>query len=262
MKKTLAIAIVVLITVLAFLTQIAYANEINVDDHQIQIKTTDDKISIKETIKIQGVSNDYYETIVFWIQNGAKNIKININNTQATYAVSNNEYTCNISSMKIKQNNLITAVLTYNLEKQDENFFEKQIIRNTTKISITIDGEDKLTAEDTIKGSSFTFRIDEITEENQITLYLAILITLLIILLAVSMTYKSKKQKVTKTKGTPGASEELLTTKKTLLMTLLKDIEKQHRANKISDDTYHKLKERYKHEAVEAMKKLEDMKSK
>ena len=43
-------------------------------------------------------------------------------------------------------------------------------------------------------------------------------------------------------------------------MSLLKDIEKQHRANQISDDTYHKLKDRYKQEAVEAMKKLEDMK--
>jgi len=45
-------------------------------------------------------------------------------------------------------------------------------------------------------------------------------------------------------------------------MEILKDIEKQHRAKQISDDTYHKLKEQYKHEAVDAMKKLEDVKSK
>jgi hypothetical protein len=261
MKKTLAITIAIAIMVLAFSTNTLYANEISTDTHQIQITTNDNQISIKETIKIQGNSNENYETITFWIQNGAKNIKININNTQIAYTASNNEYTCNISSMNIKQNTLLTVILNYNLEKQDENFFEKQIMRNTTKISITIDGENKLTAEDTIMGSSFTFQIDEISEENQITLYLAILIILLIILLAVLMTYKSKKQQKTKTKDTLGASEELLSTKKTLLMTLLKDIEKQHRANKISDDTYHKLKEQYKHEAVEAMKKLEDMKS-
>ena len=72
----------------------------------------------------------------------------------------------------------------------------------------------------------------------------------------------AKKQQSPKTKETAAASEELLTTKKELLMSLLKDIEKKHRAKGISDDTYHKLKERYKQEAVEAMKQLEDMKSK
>ena len=72
----------------------------------------------------------------------------------------------------------------------------------------------------------------------------------------------SKKQKSPKIREAAVASEELLTTKKALLMSLLKDIEKQHRSKEISDDTYHKLKERYKQEAVEAMKQLEDMKSK
>ena len=44
-------------------------------------------------------------------------------------------------------------------------------------------------------------------------------------------------------------------------MNILKEIEKQHRSKHISDDTYHKLKEQYKNEAVEAMKKLDDMKT-
>jgi ribosome recycling factor len=42
-------------------------------------------------------------------------------------------------------------------------------------------------------------------------------------------------------------------------MSLLKDLEKQYRAKEISDDTYHKLKEQYKQETVETMKKLDDM---
>ena len=57
-------------------------------------------------------------------------------------------------------------------------------------------------------------------------------------------------------------SEELLQAKKTLLMTSLKDIEKQHRGKKISDDTYHKLKNYYKQQAVDAMKKLDEFESK
>ena len=42
-------------------------------------------------------------------------------------------------------------------------------------------------------------------------------------------------------------------------MSLLKDLEKQYRAKEISDDTYHKIKEQYKQEAVETMKKLDDI---
>ena len=52
----------------------------------------------------------------------------------------------------------------------------------------------------------------------------------------------------------------MLNTKKALLLSLLKDIEKQHRSEDISDDTYNKLKEEYKSQAVDVMKKLEDIK--
>jgi hypothetical protein len=55
-------------------------------------------------------------------------------------------------------------------------------------------------------------------------------------------------------------SEETLATKKVLLLSLLKDVEKKHRAKDISDETYNKLKEEYKQQAVETMKKLEDIK--
>jgi len=69
------------------------------------------------------------------------------------------------------------------------------------------------------------------------------------------------KQKSTKKKDMSSGSEEFLSTKKTLLMELLKDLEKQYRAKKISDDTYHKIKEQYKQEAVDTMKKLENFNS-
>jgi hypothetical protein len=76
----------------------------------------------------------------------------------------------------------------------------------------------------------------------------------------VSLVRPTKKQATTKKKQTVGDSEELLSIKKTLLMEILKEIEKQHRSNKISDDTYNKLKDEYKQDAVQTMKKLEDLK--
>jgi len=45
-----------------------------------------------------------------------------------------------------------------------------------------------------------------------------------------------------------------------LLLSILKDIEKKHRSKDISDETYHKLKDEYKQQAVEVMKKIEDKK--
>jgi hypothetical protein len=55
-------------------------------------------------------------------------------------------------------------------------------------------------------------------------------------------------------------SEDTLTTKKTLLLSLLKDLEKQYRGKAISDETYNKIKDEYKQQAVDTMKKLDDLK--
>jgi len=68
-----------------------------------------------------------------------------------------------------------------------------------------------------------------------------------------------RKQR-TKAKKSIVESEETLTTKKALLLSLLKDVEKKHRSKDISDETYNKLKEEYKQQAVAVMKKLEDIK--
>ena len=59
--------------------------------------------------------------------------------------------------------------------------------------------------------------------------------------------------------STERESQELLTTKKTLYLAMLKDIEKQHRGKQISDETYTKLKSEYKQHAVTVMQKLEDI---
>ena len=40
---------------------------------------------------------------------------------------------------------------------------------------------------------------------------------------------------------------------------MLKELEKQHRAQTISDETYTKLKDEYKQQAVDVMKQLDDL---
>ena len=88
----------------------------------------------------------------------------------------------------------------------------------------------------------------------------AIVVLLLLVIIIGAASFRTKKP--VKSKRIVVGSEEMLNTKKILLMQLLKELEKKHRAKQISDDTYHKLKEQYKSETVDAMKKLEDMGSK
>ena len=54
-------------------------------------------------------------------------------------------------------------------------------------------------------------------------------------------------------------SKEILEIKKALYLSMLKDIEKQHRGKQISDEAYSKIKNEYKQQAVTVMQKLEEM---
>ena len=81
----------------------------------------------------------------------------------------------------------------------------------------------------------------------------------MVIILIASTLLLMRKQR-TKAKKSIVESDETLATKKALLLSVLKDIEKKHRSKDISDDTYNKLKEEYKQQAVEVMKKIDDKK--
>jgi uncharacterized metal-binding protein len=82
----------------------------------------------------------------------------------------------------------------------------------------------------------------------------------LIVIIVLALLLLLFKKQRSKTKKTIAESEETLTTKKTLLLSLLKDLEKQYRAQSISDETYNKIKDEYKQQAVDALKKLDDLK--
>ena len=103
---------------------------------------------------------------------------------------------------------------------------------------------------------SFALLLYEPTEPP-ISWYIIVTIVLLVIFLGVTTYYSFRKQKSYKIKEIGSESEEFLQAKKNLLMSLLKDLEKQHRANKISDDTHHKLKADFKQQTLETMGKLE-----
>lgn len=239
---------------------IATASEENVNaiTHKISITAKENYLSVIEELTVQGDSNESLDEITVWIQDGANNIEILINsNPPDSISHESTEYICNISSLGVVKEDSNQIYISYELEKNA--IFSKNIIRPTNSISVKFEGDDILTETNLAVGTTINLELYEPTEPP-LNWFIAILVILLLILVLVLVLYLFKKRKIVKIKESTSDSEELLNTKKTLLMSLLKDIEKQHRANQISDDTYHKLKDRYKQEAVEAMKKLEDMK--
>ena len=259
MRKVI-IYLVVCITVAA--TLFAMASEENVDtiEHEITITTQNEFLFVNEVLTIQGSTNESYETLTVWVQNDANNVDILVNsNTPSSITENGSEYICNISSLGITEEDSTQVKISYELDKNVE--FTKKVVRSTNSTSVIFDQEEIYTATNLAPGSSFNLQLYKPTEQT-LNWFYTVLILLLLVLVVVLVAYAFRKQKSTKIKQTASETEELLSTKKTLLMSLLKDIEKQHRAKQISDDTYHKLKERYKQETVETMKQLEDINSK
>jgi len=261
--RKIIVCIFICIAALLIPTTLAQEEYLETDTHSIVISTTDNALDVAETLTIHGNSNQNYSIIKFWVQNDAQNINVIISNNQVSSTpIGNNTYACDISSFNppIRMDSKIQVVISYTLSKDIKNF-KKTIIRNTSTLTVEFDKNNILilNGDKLSPGVSINLQLYKPTE-TPISWYIIISISLLIILLVVSTAYLFRKQKLSKVKEIAGESEELLNTKKLLLMSILKDIEKQHRAKQISDDTFNKLKDIYKQQAVETMKKLEDMK--
>ena len=261
MKRLISIMFAIAILIAISAANIS-AEEIETTNHEIKITTGDRYLLVEESITIIGDSDELYETINLWIPTSAQEIKTLFkSNPIEPDNSTGNEYTYNLTGLNTSMNQSILVTLSYNLDKNIGDF-EKTLLHDTNSISVIFDDENKIySAENLQSGSSFKLRLYKPTE-TPLSMFTIILIVLLLILLAVTVMYSFKKQKTPKTSAAVNESKELLSTKKMLLMSILKDIEKQHRAKKISDDTYHKLKEKYKQEAVDSMRKLDGMKSK
>lgn len=267
MRKTTYILIIAIIISLIIIATLSRGQEISIADHDIIITKDDDSISVIESISFDVLTKD---TFNFSIQDGASDISVVISGETFNHTlVSGNTYSINISTLLPLDVEIFTIVIYYELNK-DVNELEKTLFYDSSSLTITYDGIEIYIGSSLTSGSSLNVAlqkaqpgktITEIETKETIPTWFYIIIIVLIVLLLISFMRPAKKQKSPKIRETVVASEELLTTKKALLMSLLKDIEKQHRSKEISDDTYHKLKERYKQETVEAMKQLEDMKS-
>jgi hypothetical protein len=237
------------------------AQNIETENHKIVISKNGDAVSVKETIEIIGNSQGNYDFIYFSVNSDAENINVLIQNSEVSFTPKEDKdrYLCNITSFEIPQQSSIQMSISYSIPSSVK-IFEKTFVRNSTNVSITFNEKTIYSGTNLNEGNNFRLLLYEPTEAP-ISWYIILSILLLVILLAVSTIYSFRKQKTTKIRETSFESEELLQTKKNLLMSLLKDLEKQHRGKKISDETHNKLKEQYKQQAVETMRKIDDIKS-
>ena len=262
MKKILFTILTIILFTCFVTTNVAGADEITATSHSIVITTQQDSLLFEEQIEMLGTSDEYYETVDFCISDGAQNINILLNNNPIeSPEINGNIYTYNITDLNLRMNQTLVVTLAYTLPKSTTEM-QKITIYKTDEISVSFDENENLYKSKNLPvNAEFNLKLYKPTE-TPLSLYMIGIIILLLILLSVTAFYSFKKQKTTKKPSKGVESEELLSTKKILLMNLLKEVEKQHRAGKLSDDTYHKIKDQYKNEAVDTMKKLEEGKSK
>ena len=267
MRKTTYLLLLAIIGSLIIISTGGRGQEIS-STHNIIITSADEGYLIEETIILESTSDDYYSSIdVYTPEASTINLNILIDNKEPNSIVTAEDtHNCDVTGLNIPMNESIIVKVEYNLPEGTTQF-DKTVMRDTSIITVIFNGDAKYSENDLSSFTSFSIDLSEkttttdgIKTDNSIYLYsIGILVVIIIILLAMLI----RKPKTTKTSGkidTAGGSKEFLTTKKALLMELLKDIEKKHRAKQISDDTYNKLKDQYKSEAVNAMKKLEDIK--
>ncbi len=251
MIRRAILAIIALIMIVTGSAMLAYGQKIDVD-----IKTEDDIIKINENYIMDILESDI---IKFWLQKGHSDVVITVNNTIITYLNNNNLYSINISHFDITSQTNIRV--TYNLKK-DTDVFEKKFQYDADLLTINYDGNELYTGTNLTVGSSINLVLQKDVPSptiDYIPIWIYIVIIILLFFLLIFFIGFIKKQKSITKKDKIGGSEELFTTKKSLLMETLKEIEKRHRSNQISDDTYHKLKVEFKQDAVEAMRQLEEL---
>jgi CHASE3 domain sensor protein len=124
-------------------------------------------------------------------------------------------------------------------------------------MTITYKNKELYQGEDFASESRHHVRLYLPSEAPLNTIFIGLVVILVVLLMFMVLLFLRKQRQ--KTRKILNESQELLATKKALLLSVLKDVEKQHRNKDISDDTYSKLKEEYKQDAVEVMKKLDDI---
>jgi hypothetical protein len=267
MKKTIVIILLSILAITALYPSVCAADAgVRIDQELITISPTNTGLLVEKTIQVTNSGTENATTLRFWIQQDIQDaVKITElqSGKELTPVITGNIRTCNLSASNLSMTPItsLTLQITYHLPSNAENFIQT-LLYNTTLLSVTYENKDLFQGEHLLYGADANNQIQILLykpTEAPLNITMIIIIFLSVIIVFAVLLLLLKKQR-SKTKKAVAESEETLATKKTLLLSLLKDLEKQYRAKSISDETYTKIKDEYKQDAVEVMKKLDDLK--
>jgi len=239
-----------------------------VDQQIVTITLTDKGLLVSEDIKVTNNALENTTLLRFWLQQNAQDITITAgtSNTNLIPFTVTSGYirTCNLSAanLTISPATSLSVHLTYGLSSSAETF-EQTLLYDTTLCTVSYNGQTLYQGEHLVARTDATSTLQiRLFKPTEAPLSMTVIIVIFVVVVAVLgiLLFILQRQRSKTKKGALGESEETLSTKKTLLLSLLKDLEKQYRAKSISDETYTKLKDEYKQQAVDAMKRLDDQK--
>jgi len=239
-----------------------------VDQQLVTITLTDKGLLVSEDIKVTNNALENTTLLRFWLQQDAQDITITAgaSNTNLIPFTITSGYirTCNLSSANftILPATSLSIRLTYGLSSSAETY-EQALLYDTTLATVSYNGQTLYQGERLVARTDGTSTLQiRLFKPTEAPLSMTVIIVIFVVVVAILgiLLFVLQWQRSRTKKSALGESEETLTTKKTLLLSLLKDLEKQYRAKSISDETYTKLKDEYKQQAVDAMKRLDDMK--
>ncbi len=261
MKRMIKLMLISLL--ILSMASIANASDtgITIEKQTVEISMSENGLLVEENVLFTNIGIENVTSVELWIQQGIQDVKILAveSGEYLTPIITDRKRECNLTqyNLTLEMGDSLDLLLTYTLPTNTENF-EKTISYDTSSLSVTFNDEPLYQAQKVQSESSLSLRLYKPTEAPLSITYIVIIFLLVVILITSTLLLLRKQR--SKAKRSIVESEETLTTKKTLLLSLLKDLEKQHRSKTVSDDTYNKLKEEYKQQAVDAMKKLEDLK--
>ena len=233
-----------------------------IERHTISLVSSNGSgVTIEEDIIFQNADNQNITSFRLWLaQTVQGDIKIlAVDSGVYLLATTNgNIRECNLSpsNLEIQAGKTLSIRVTYSLLNNQR--FDKTILYNTSFLSVTFDDKQLYQIEKTQSPSSFSLLLYHPTTEPLSLLSIVIILLILILIVIGTLLILRRQRSLAKIAITE--TEEIMSTKKTLLLGLLTELEKQHRAKTISDETYSKIKNEYKQQAVDVMKKLDDSK--
>jgi hypothetical protein len=247
------------LTFVFLIIPLSSANLINIDNHSIIINEVNNNYQIRETILVDTnqITNEsfyYFSTPL-----DAEELQVIIENTVIDDIIKQDAiYKINLSNInKSNEKVVIDAIYYMPLSTM---YFNKMFLHNTSNVNLEFEGIGIFSNSLQLQDTSIKLKLAKTIVSETYNLYIMILVFLLVIIIIVTSWYAFFRRKNGSIRNRTFESTELLEIEKTLLMNILKEIEKLHRNQKLSDDSYHKLKNYYKNQTVDIMSVIESEK--